>query len=157
MSAVQHMEELLEIGGQPRPEPRRVLDIANRLLPRQALSAPSVMFLAQRARCFHCDGAMPLFNHRGEAHSAPSREHALPAGVGPLWTFGVSRMRAAVVIAHKLCNARRGARPFTVLEWEKAVAIWTAGDRIWLEAGQSASPFVIWIELANRMQGETTP
>ena len=160
MSAVQQIEEILagsSTDDQVRQEKRRLLDVANRLLPKQGMSAPAALFMVQRARCFHCGGYMPLFNHKGRTHDAPSREHVLPAGVGPLWTFGVSRWRASVVIAHKLCNVRRGTRPFTLLEWEKAHAVWTEADRTWLEAGQTASPFLLWIELANRMQTETRP
>lgn len=115
---------------------------------RSTLSIAGALAMAQHQRCFHCDGVMPTLYH-GNDHAGPTREHALPAAQREK---GIRYQ--AQLLAHKLCNNVRGDKPFTIEQWERAVAIWLRADRHWLEAGKGASPFLAWVELARQHQKE---
>lgn len=73
---------------------------------------------AQHGRCFHCD--VPML--RGVVHGHGllwSREHVLPRKWG-------GKKAGNIVLAHSLCNNKRGSAMPTPDEIEKAQAIYAA-------------------------------
>jgi hypothetical protein len=116
-------------------------------LARTTLAIPGVLLMAQRHRCFHCGGVMPILGG-GPASARPSREHVLPGSERK----GVPYQ--AQLLAHKLCNNLRNDTPFTAMQWERAIVVWLQADRHWLEAGKAASPFLGWVEMARQRQAE---
>lgn len=157
MSAAQRVDELLRGAGKrdARADARRARrDLLARDLPKVSISIPAALYVAQDLRCFHCGGFIPMFARHTEAH-APSREHALAAGV--VFEEHEEQERWAVVLTHRLCNEDRGTRPFTAAEWQRAAKIWTDTSNLWRAAGGLKNPFLPWIALAQRMQEETAP
>lgn len=115
---------------------------------RTTLSIAGALAMAQHQRCFHCAGIMPTL-YRANDRDAPTREHALPAARREA---GIQHQ--AQLLAHSLCNTVRAETPFTLEQWDRAVAIWYRADRHWLEAGKGASPFIAWVALARECQRE---
>lgn len=143
--------ELEEIAA-ARLKPQRVLRAELRAVVIQRMAGSHLqlggaLYLAQRARCFHCAGPLPIFA-RSSQQGATTREHVLPAGTRPDDT----RSSGACVLAHRICNQDRAERPFTLNEWHRAVEIWTTADAIWSAGGRKGSQFPHWIELANTMR-----
>lgn len=152
------MAELEEISvGLPTRHSQRELRAEARAkvierLARSQLQFASAVYIAQRAHCFHCGGPLPIFARHIQPGSS-SKEHALPSA----GRTGDNRTDGAFVLAHTACNGERGERLFTTIEWQRAAEVWSRADAIWKAGGRKGSLFPFWIELADRMQSETTP
>lgn len=145
------LESLLAPCQEPADSP--IVPAAERLQ-RLAEALPQVaaiLFLAQRAQCFHCGGALRLLGEAGKPWSS-SREHVVPKAA----RSEDPAVRNAHVLAHKFCNEFRDERRLRAIEWQRCAELWTRADRFYLEAGGAGSPFLAWIKLAEHMQQVTT-
>lgn len=76
------------------------------------------LFLAQKGLCFHCHGSMVWPAQYGRPHhKTMSRDHLVPRSKG-------GKGKSNIVLAHRLCNEKRGNKPPTQEMINRAQKLW---------------------------------